>query len=341
MQKFITLAEGTEKPILLPTDITQITETNSRDPKTPDMKNISVASRKSAQLAYMTDKHWNTSANEIANALRAAGKTLIEMPYVWGEDPIGRQFVDPSALTFISTSAPSVRPNETEPTMAILIGLKGGGYVESYAVAEKTVAAFMDAARASNPAIKTITPDAATSRFYRAGFTAYDPADVVRVYPNGYQVNVLYRDGFCSDFDLPRVDHVNEQLNRLFKRVVRMRGDTKAAQDAIWTDKPLMDRISQHCYRYETRKRESLTRAFAAAVAADRPDLYAFKTAENFYYTSLDNVSNVRQHEKGLYVDYIKSSPEGNGMHSGGRLVGFKDETAARAALKDLQRHLR
>ena len=341
MKKFVTIAEGTEKPVLLPTNITLVTETNARgDDK--HGKTISIAARTTPQLAHLSEKGWNTDANEIVSALRATGKTLIEMPYVWGEDNVGRQFVDPAALTYITTSAASARANETEPAMAVLIGLKGGGFVETYAVPEKTVHAFVDAALAANPALKTITPDTATSRFYKSGFTAYDPADVVRVYPNGYQINVLYRDGFCSDFDLPRVDHVNEQLNKLFNRVIRLRGNTKEVRDATWTDKPLMDNILTHCYRYETRKRESLARTFAAAVAADQPRLYAFKTATPFYYTSLDNVSSVRQHEKGLYVDYTQNSPEGRGsMHAGGRHVGFKDETAARTALKDLQRHLR
>lgn len=341
MQKFIALPGKDGKPLLLPADTTSIAVVDSTDSRRPGDKDILLASRRAPNAGHYSEQGWGIRPADIVDALRAAGKTLVEMPYVWGEKPVGTHYVDPAAVTFITASAAARREGEAEPAMAVLIGLKGGGYVETYAVPEKTVRRFVDEARAANPALRLVSPATATSRFYKPGFTAYDPADVVRVYPNGSQVNVLYRDGYCSDFNLPQVDYVNEHLNALFKRVVRMRGGTKDAQDRTWTDKPLMDRILNHCRTYSQRKEIGARRAFAAAVAADRPDLYSFREAEEFYYTSLTNVSRVTfagRDPRDLYVDYVESTPEGRGMHAGGRHVRMKDETAARAALRDLQR---
>lgn len=341
MQKFISLPAKDGAPLLLPTDITNIAVVNSTDTRRPGDREILLASRRAPSAGHFSEQGWGINPADIVGALRAAGKTLIEMPYVWDEKRVGSHYVDPSAVTFITTSAASQRGTETEASMAVLIGLKGGGYVETYAVPEKTVQQFMAAVRAANPTVRQINPDTATSRFYKFGFTAYDPADIVRIYPNGSQVNVLYRDGYCSDFNLLRVDHVNQQLNKLFNRVVRMRGNTKDVRDATWTDKPLMDRIVRHCHQYERRTETKLRRAFAAAIAADCPDLYSFPQAEEFYYTSLKNVSRVTfagRDPRDLYVDYIESTPEGRGMHAGGRHVRMKDEAAAHKALKDLLR---
>ena len=344
MQKFITVAEGTEKAFLLPTTITNVTETFSTDTRRPGDLNIGLASRGAHNLLQLTAQTSGTTAREIADALRAAGKTLIEMPYVWGEKHIGTQYVDPTALTFISTSQASKKPDEAEATMAVLIGLKGGGYVETYAVPEKTVRDFMAVAFAANPNLCWVDPAIAHSRFYSPGFTAYDPAEIVRIYPNGSQVNVLYRDGFCSDFNLPRVDHMNEHTDKLFNRIVRLRGGTPEAEKQLWSDKDMVRAISRHASKVAQRTEKNLRRAFAEAVAADTTDLYSIKGADEFYYTSLRNVSRVTQTprpENCLYVDYIADTPEGRGMHAGGRHVPFKDEKAARAALKDMALHLR
>lgn len=340
MKNFITAREGTEKPLLLPADITLITEAvSSLSEGRPEDVQVALATRKSAQALVVNAQQWDIDGGAINDALRANRKTMIEMPFFWGEKQIGRHFVDPAALTYITTSAASKRPGQIEPSVALLLGLKGGGFVESSAVPAKIIQSLIDAAAAANPNLRCIEPETATSRFYSAGFTMYDPADIVRIYQNGHQVNVLYRDGYCSDFDMPQRDHRNDHLNNLFNRIVRMRGGTAEAEKLTFADQALMKRISRHCHDHTKRKEEGILRAFARAVAADCKGLYEFKGATEPYYTSLANLSIVMATgDKALYVDYLNNTPDGKGMRGGGRHVRFRDEAAARVALKELSR---
>lgn len=341
MQKFITVTDKTGAPMLLPSDITHMAVTDSTDTKRPGDRNIMLSSRTAHNAGHYSEQTRGVSPTDITDGMLAAGKILVKMPFVWGDKLVGAHYVDPTSVTFISTSKPETQPNQDGKFMAVLIGLKGGGYVETYAVPEKTIHTFMDAAHAANPSLRVITPASATSRFYEAGFTAYDPADVVRIYPNGHQVNVLYRDGFCSDFNLPRVDYMGMHLGKLFDRVVRMRGNTAEAQDNLSADKPLMNRLLNHAGKFSKRKEASARNAFASAIAADCPSLYSFKDAEEFYYTSLKNVSRIvfaGKDPRELYVDYLESTPEGRGMHAGARHVMMKDDSAARMLLLDIVR---
>lgn len=342
MKNFIAVREGTDKPLLLPADITLITEAcSSFSQKRPEDLQVILATRKTSQSLIANAQQWDISGDAISQALRANGTTMIEMPFVWGDETIGRHFVDPAALTYITTSVAKQRAGDTERTAAILMGLKGGGFVESGAVPARIIQDIVNAAYAANPALRIVEPRTASSRFYEPGFTIFDPADVVRVYENGSQVNVLYRDGYCSDYMMPRIDYNNRHLNNLFDRIVRMRGGDAAAEKATFTDKPLMNRVRNHTDAYAKRKETAVRRDFARAVAATCPDLYEFKDATQFFYTSLKNIGVVVQKDKDLFVDYLRDTPDGKGMHGGGRTVSFRDEAAARVALKALTQQIR
>jgi len=339
MNGFITVGSNPDKALILPDNITLVTESNPTDPQHKDDKHINIASTLSPQMMLLSEQAWGISAQEICDSLAAAGKPLIQIPFVWAEKTVGRHFVNPSALSYITASTAS-EDKGSEATAAILIGLKGGGYVETHAVPKSILQDFVDAARAANPNLHTITPDTASSRFYSPGFTAYDPADIVRIYPNGGQVNLLYRDGFCSDFNMPRRDKDNNAyLDKLYNRIVRMKG-LKKDDDTLLQDPSFVRSLREHAQNHIDRKESSIRAAFSRAVAADCPHLYEFETAAQPFYTTLNNLKSLRVQDEYLHADYLKDKPEGRGIHAAGHWINFRNNNEARAAFAAFQQRI-
>ena len=338
MTKFIILREDTDQPLMLPAAIAMITETHSGGEQGADKTTLQFAGIRNPRLLSVNAQAWNVTADAAADALAAAGTKMVKLPFVWGDKHVGHIYVNPAALTHICVSAPSQKDGEAEPRAGIIMSFRGGAFGETYAVPVSALDALLRAAAAANPALQRVEKEQATARWTHPGFVMHDPAEIVRVSENGYHgVDVVYRNGACSDFKLPRRDWHNEHLNNLFRRVVRLRGGGEAARNAVWTDKALMERISERCHRREERKRGGLQRAFAQAVAAGNPELVAVPGAQNVFYTATANIARIQQQGRDLYFAYNENTPEGAGMRDSG-WARFADEHAARQGMKAIQR---
>ncbi|MBU0859693.1 MAG: hypothetical protein KJ667_07125 [Alphaproteobacteria bacterium] len=338
---FIVLNETSANPTALPANITLLREHHGQYENEKGLTYLTLSTERAAQFLHLEAGQFNVTADQINTALTAAGTKLFELPFVWGDDKtLGRLFIDPAAITHLCACQPTQKAGETEPHVAFLFSLRGGATGESYAVPLRTFQKFITAVQAANPSLTRLNSTQATSRFFNEDFVLLDPAQVVRVAGNySSAADVIYKNGSCSDFKLPRTDWSNKQLNDLFQRIVRMRGNDKAATDSVWTDKALMNRIAAHASKFEDVKKKSLQQAFVRAVTANVPNLISFPGATNVFYTNPANISHVRLQDSALHIQYSEASPEGRGMRDTG-YVSFASAADARAALKTLQRHL-
>ncbi|MCB9997043.1 MAG: hypothetical protein H6869_11485 [Rhodospirillales bacterium] len=277
----------------------------------------------------LTVERSDIDANKCVEEIRKkSGINLIEIPFVWGDDDMGRFFVNPTAFNYIITSKPFIPDAKTEEHAAILMGMDGFGIVESYEVPVKKIEEIINAVKASGKDLKQISAEQATSRFIEPGPVTYDPQKISRIYSNGYDIDVMFQNGGRIDFHLPERRIMNELLDRKFNNL--------PINEQPEPTKQFMQTLSNRGRKLEEKFiRGRLPREFARAIAKDVKGLVKVGDLSNVFYTKMNNISWIARHDKTLSIHYKKNTPEGQSSNEQA-FVYLKSEEKAQAAQEKL-----
>lgn len=354
MSQFIDIRNDANDPMMVGEKIVLMTETQGHNTaRFPGSKQLSIHFANGDSL-IVTDTEWRLSADGVAQAAATRGQSLMEIPYEWGDGPATRCFIDPAALSAITISDATLKPGKTEPSAAFIASVKGRAYVQSKNVPVSIMTAFMKAAEAANPQLRTVPAHVARDRnFYpskdaihdpahKASLSAYDPADVILIHGTGFGVKVKHNGAMDLDFEIEdaKKDHLNIHLDRMLERIVRMRGNTQAAYESVMNDNVLTDRVLKRCFKYHKRAEARIEMDFARVVAKDCPQLRTLPGLISPFYTRGQNVTYAVPSDNSLYFRFHVDSPEGKATGTGTRAT-FRDEKTARAVLRDLPRLMR
>lgn len=335
MAKFIDVAPQSDHSFYIDAEnVSVVSDMRKGGARDKDMLCITTFQEQNA-FAYQTEE--GLTPAETVKYLREAGTQMFEMSFIWGDEDVGVLYVNPVAFQYVVTSEPFIRDGETEERVAIIMGVDGQ-LVESSGVKVSELDAFMDAVRQVRPDLKRVTPETASARFYKPGYTDYDPAKISQVYKNGSQVNVHFGCGGTVDFNIADMkrDWGNFYLQ---KRVNKAPPERRLPIDT----KEDMQALQKRVYDFKARIQFRLQREFAKAVAADAPDLIKVSSEEGFLYSRFKDVARLsfwEDHggEHCIYVEYNTKSRE-RGL-AGDSRVYFKDLERAKKEFAALLKKL-
>ena len=166
------------------------------------------------QLAWLDADSFNLDAETAVAKLREAGVPMVKFPIRWPDNNDTYKeyvhFINPEAVTFATVSKPGA-----DGKIGAIVGVKGVGWEESYGTEPAELEELMNTVSAVKK-LQSFTPDVAEARWAGAAMLYIDPASVVKVRDDGYQVNVYFAGSGSLDVQVPRAD-VNKIANDIYQ----------------------------------------------------------------------------------------------------------------------------
>lgn len=303
-------------------DVTAVIEHKDREDKT-----LALYDEKQGQFFRAGVNGWGFDVPTILKAFENNGQELFSIPLFWGsEEQVGSYHIDPKAVQSIIVSGEKDN-SQGVSCVGLLADVKGFGRVETTNVPADLVKKLVKSVEAVNNSLMRIDAKTAPSRWYGDdGYTIFDTSEIRSIHPNGWDMDIKFKDDMRIDFHLNADKKVsqatNEYLNRLVKRIQSDGTREELLAKLGGSLNNLMPRLS----RYEERFRKKLRAEFAASVAKENADLVQIQNSKDVYYTALEGISHMRTHKETLSVCFNKTSDQISGpdMH-----VYFDDNATA------------
>ncbi len=333
MAKFINLRDPEQRQLVMNVETMAVLVENTEKHCEDDHNTLTFYDLEQGQFLHINTESWEISADDAVNKIKQAGTDLFALPYFWGDDrEVGRYFVNPSLVQSIIISDERVDEGDPEPHVGLLADVKGYGRVESYKVPVSVAKAFVRTVESVNPNLIRFNAEDISSRWGPEGYTIIDPTQVRSVFPNGYNMDITFRDGARLDFNL---DWNGEQtaaakhnyMNRLIRRIQ----GNGTEDDLMRTVGGDINNLYPRLSKFEDRMRRKLREDFAAAVVAGNTDLIRIENAEDVYYTATDRISWVQGGEDVITIHFHKAAGE---RYADRMTVHFETEEKARTELE-------
>ena len=341
MSDFVNIRPGTDTPLLLNTKNLSVVTRMPTKSTEPENMTIVIHDALRGSPLWLNETAHEINFNVAISAIRISGADLFEIPLAWAD---GRQyntaFVSPQAFIAATTSAVHIPESKTEEHAALRLEMAGYGPVESHAVPVKTIDAFMMQVQALKSDLLRIDPAIAHSTFTEPGYVVFDASRLSTIRPNGYDIDI-YLQGNES-----HTARIGFHLQSKDGHKPLLKGDLYAAalveraskRGFAWPRDPdeyqnTMDDITRRSWRrFETRQAQ-LKNAFAAAVAAHKPDLIKIENAKEPFYATAQAVSSISCRDKTLSLSFRSTDVRRSEILS----VDFPSAETARSELKRLQ----
>jgi hypothetical protein len=306
MTKFINIRDEDQPPIMLDVeDFAVLLECTEKR-----QEGLYLSDAKQGRIFSINAQSWGIDAQSIADKIQKAGVDLVKMPFYWSGTNMGRYYVNPAQVDFISITDPSKKDDGSE-YVALLASMKRGDTVETSYVPLLVAQAFVSAIKQANPNMVEITPDMAKTTVARNGFALIDPTQVKTIHPNGRnELHLSFNEGSGATFRVVEFDAIKKEsdvyLNRLINRL-KGDGDLHDVVKAIGGLNTLQPRLAHHEDLYCKR----LVEKFADSVFSNVEGLIKMDKAAGVFYARMDDVSLVRlAGENGLLLTFNKNAAE-------------------------------
>lgn len=325
---FVNIAKEQDRLLINADDISVITETKGKNGQGEEQTILAFSSFSEDNFLLVDVKSWNVDTDGCIQKIKeAAGRELIELPFIIGDQMtnIGRFFINPEAFNYIITSEPSIPDGKTEEHVALLMGLDGDGEIESYVPVSK-VDELMLAVASVKPKLKRINPDEASIRFHKPGYVIYDPKKISRIVPNGYDIDLWFKNGGRVDFK------VNSGMENIVEYYTKKKFSQLPKSEITEAQ---LDAISARAHNFESGFQTRLSRKFAKAVADGAENLVKIEGARQPLYTRTENINWVSRNKTSLSIKYSEASKDRKGLINHAR-TDFKTEEKAQKAVEKL-----
>ncbi len=289
------------------------------------------------QVLLADMKLWEIDPISFVSKIFKNDETVCALPFVWGDGKdIGTYYVNPKKVQSIIVSGTYQKDDEREPHVGLLVDVKGYGRVETYRVPVSAVNAFVEAVEKVNPNLMRFESEDISTRWPGDdGYTIIDPTEIRNIYPNGWYMDISFKDGIRLDFHLDQQKKVDKArkvyLNKLMKRI---QGD--GPEDVLYEALDgNLNNLLPRAEKYAERCRRKLRENFAKAVAAKVPDIVEIKGAKDVYYTRLDDITYMNATKKALSIQFKKVAGQ---RYGDDMAVWYDDKEKAVSEMKRLQR---
>lgn len=334
MGSLINIREENQRPLQINTEGFSVLVEHFDDQERQSKQSLLFYSEGQGQFLHAANESWEINTDHVVKQFKEADVSLFEIPFYWGDQKeIGRYFVNPELVQSIIVSGERTSEGETEPHVGLLVDVRGYGRVETYKVPVSVVDELVKTVEAHNPNLMHFSPEDASTRWGPEGYTIIDTTQIRNISPNGWDMDIHFKNGARLDFHLDRGDKVNEASNEYLNRLIKKIRGNGTQDDLLQAVGGNLNNLLPRIGKFQERYRYKLRESFAQAVAAKAPDLVKIENATNVYYTTLDQIKWINTHDEALSLEFTKSALQ---SYNDSLSIYFKTEEDARKGLEDI-----